>query len=403
MVKLLSRIFIENREDYSRPEVRGAYGVLCGVLGIVLNLLLFAGKFIAGLVSVSVAITADAFNNLSDAGSSVITLIGFRLAEKKQDRDHPFGHGRMEYLSGLFVSVAIILMGFELVKSSFEKILHPEAVDFNLLSVVILAVSICVKLYMSFYNKSIGKKIGSAAMAATAADSLSDTLATTVVLIATIAGHFLNVMIDGWCGILVAVFILFAGIRSAKETIDPLLGLPPEPEFVEEIEKTVMAHDGILGIHDLIVHDYGPGRRMISLHAEVPSDCDLLETHDLIDNIEMELTAKLNCSAVIHMDPIDTGNARIEALRHFISESMKTLDAEISVHDFRMVPGPTHTNLIFDVVIPFGFRLPDEEVRKKAKAAAESLAEGSEKFFAVVNIDKSYVNMKSETQHGTER
>lgn len=391
MVRLLSRIFIRDPDQYASPEVRGAYGVLCGVLGIVLNMLLFIGKFTSGLLSASVAITADAFNNLSDAGSSVITLIGFRLAGKKQDRDHPFGHGRMEYLSGLFVSVAIILMGFELIKSSFEKILHPEAIEFNLLSVVILVVSIAVKLYMSYYNRSVGKKIGSAAMSATATDSLSDSIATTVVLIATLVGHFFNILIDGWCGIIVAVFILIAGIRAAKETIDPLLGLPPEPEFVDEIEKIVMSHDGVLGIHDLIVHDYGPGRRMISLHAEVPSNCNIIETHDTIDNIEAEISAKLNCAAVIHMDPIDTGNEKIGALRDYISKKMKELGEEITVHDFRMVPGPTHTNLIFDVVVPFGFHLSDDEVRKAAKSAAESLAEGGEIFFAVVNIDKSYV------------
>ncbi len=391
MVRLLSRFFIPNRDDYGSPEVRGAYGVLCGVLGIVLNLLLFIGKFTAGALSASVAITADAFNNLSDAGSSVITLIGFRLAGKKQDRDHPFGHGRMEYLSGLFVSVAIILMGFELIKSSFEKILHPEAIEFNLLSVVILVVSIAVKLYMSYYNRSVGKKIGSAAMTATATDSLSDSIATTVVLIATLVGHFFNILIDGWCGIIVAVFILIAGIRAAKDTIDPLLGLPPEPEFVDEIEKIVTSHEGILGIHDLIVHDYGPGRRMISLHAEVPASSDILETHDTIDNIEAELSAKLNCAAVIHMDPIDTGNEKIGAMRDYISKKMMELGEEITVHDFRMVTGPTHTNLIFDVVVPFGFHLSDDEVRKAAKSAAESLAEGGEIFFAVVNIDKSYV------------
>ncbi|MCQ2426187.1 MAG: cation diffusion facilitator family transporter [Lachnospiraceae bacterium] len=391
MVRLLSRFFIPNRDDYGSPEVRGAYGVLCGVLGIVLNLLLFIGKFTAGVLSASVAITADAFNNLSDAGSSVITLIGFRLAGKKQDRDHPFGHGRMEYLSGLFVSVAIILMGFELIKSSFEKILHPEAIEFNLLSVVILVVSIAVKLYMSYYNRSVGKKIGSAAMTATATDSLSDSIATTVVLIATLVGHFFNILIDGWCGIIVAVFIMIAGIRAAKDTIDPLLGLPPEPEFVDEIEMIVTSHEGILGIHDLIVHDYGPGRRMISLHAEVPASSDILETHDTIDNIEAELSAKLNCAAVIHMDPIDTGNEKIGAMRDYISKKMMELGEEITVHDFRMVTGPTHTNLIFDVVVPFGFHLSDDEVRKAAKSAAESLAEGGEIFFAVVNIDKSYV------------
>ncbi len=396
MVSLLSRLFIRDRDDVSSPAVRQAYGVLCGLVGIFLNLLLFAGKFVSGLITGSVAITADAFNNLSDAGSSVVTLLGFRLAGKKQDRDHPFGHGRMEYLSGLFVAAAILFMGVELAKTSFDKILHPEDIEFSVISVVILIVSICVKLYMAFYNRAVGKKIGSAAMAATAADSLSDTCATAVVLAATLVGHFFDLRIDGWCGILVAILIVIAGIRAAKETIDPLLGQPPEKDFVDSIEKTVLSYPEITGIHDLIVHDYGPGRRMISLHAEVPCGEDILSLHDVIDNAERELCEKLNCSAVIHMDPIDTNDETLSFLRKAVTDRMTEIDPELNVHDMRIVSGPTHTNLIFDVLVPFGFFMTDDEVRKAAKEAVASLSEGGQTYYAVVNIDKSYVSDKKD-------
>ena len=276
MISFLSRLLIQNREQVNDPEVRRRYGILCGAVGICLNILLFAGKFIAGTLAASIAITADAINNLSDAGSSLITLIGFKLAGHAPDPDHPFGHGRIEYISGLVVSFLIILMGVELLKSSVDKILHPAPVEGGVLVVVILAVSIAVKIYMYLYNRSIGRRIDSAAMKATAADSLSDTAATAVVLAATLIGQCTGVMIDGWCGILVAAFILYSGINAAKDTISPLLGQPPEEAFVKQIEQIVMSHEEVQGMHDLIVHDYGPGRVMISLHAEVPAPGDIL-------------------------------------------------------------------------------------------------------------------------------
>ena len=326
MISLLSKWLIPNHEDPTSPAVRQAYGRLCGWMGVALNLLLFFGKFFAGLLSNSVAVMADAFNNLSDAGSSVVTLLGFRLASRKPDPEHPFGHGRMEYVSGLVVAGLILLMGMELAQSSLDKILHPSPVAFSPVALVILMVSVAAKLYMFLYNRQIGRKIHSTAMAATAMDSVSDAISTLAVLAAMLLGHFTDLMLDGWMGMIVALFILFSAYRAAKETLDPLLGQPPEREFVERIEQIVLAHDGICGIHDLMVHNYGPGRLIISLHAEVPADRSVLEIHDLIDNIEQELGSTLNCEAVIHMDPILTDDEATNALRQQVAELVKQVD-----------------------------------------------------------------------------
>ena len=306
MITLLSKIFIKNRERTDDPRVRNAYGSLCGIMGIILNILLFALKLFAGIISGAVSVMADAFNNLTDAGSSVITLIGFRMSGQKPDKDHPFGHGRIEYVAGFIVSLIILLVGFELAKTSVEKIISPAAIEFNLVAIIILACSVLCKAYMAFYNFKIGKRLSSAAMRATATDSLSDCIATAVVLICLMISEFAGVNIDAYCGLAVSVFVLFSGLRSAKETVDPLLGTPPTKELIDEIYSIVRTNKAIEGIHDLIVHDYGPGRMMISLHAEVPADADLLATHDMIDNIEKELREKLGCDAVIHMDPIVT-------------------------------------------------------------------------------------------------
>ena len=367
MISLLARFFCKS-DGKSPAQLRTAYGILCGAVGIGLNLLLFLGKFFAGTLSGSVAITADAFNNLSDAGSSVVTLLGFRIAAKAPDPGHPFGHGRAEYLSGLAVSMLILLMGVELAKESLNKILHPALVEFSWLVIGILAVSICVKLYMAMYNRSLGKKLSAPALLAAAADSLGDCMSTSAVLVATLIGHYFQLPVDGWVGILGALFIFKGGIDAAKDTIDPLLGKPPTPEFVKEIEDLVMAHKEISGIHDLVVHDYGPGRVMISLHAEVPATGSVMTIHDAIDNIEQELHRKLGCEAVIHMDPIATDDSTTVVLRNKITELAHCIDPALSIHDFRMVPGPTHTNLIFDVVTPFGFRLEDAEVARQLRA-----------------------------------
>ena len=386
MISLLARLFLKP-EGRDEAALRKGYGILCGAVGIGLNVLLFAGKFFAGTLSGSIAITADAFNNLSDAGSSFVTLLGFQLAGQKPDSDHPFGHGRIEYLSGLAVSMLIILMGFELAKSSLDKILHPAPVDSSWLVIAILCVSICVKLYMSFYNRSLGKKLNAPAMLATAADSLSDSVATTAVLIATLVGRFSGLMIDGWCGILVAAFILWSGFNAAKDTVNPLLGTPPTHEFVNQIKELVMAHPGIIGIHDLIVHDYGPGRVMISLHAEVSASENVLELHDEIDNVESELREKLGCEAVIHMDPVVTDDGITEETRERVAALVHCIDDAINIHDFRMVAGPSHTNVIFDAVVPYGFRLTDSEVEEKIKTAVRTL-DGN--YFAVVKVERSY-------------
>jgi len=388
MIHLLSGIFIKNRDQVDDQNVRRAYGMLCGVLGIVLNVLLFAGKYLAGILSGSIAITADAFNNLSDAGSSVITLVGFKFSGRKADADHPFGHGRIEYLSGFGVSMVIILMGFELLKSSVQKVLSPEPVEAGILPVLILIVSICVKMYMAYYNRSVGAKINSEAMKATAMDSLSDTIATFAVLISMAVAYITGYNIDGWCGCIVACFVLYAGYNAAKDTLNPLLGEPPSKEFVEEIREIVLAHPEIIGIHDLVVHDYGPGRRMISLHGEVAGNSNIFEIHDVIDRIEKELGQKLGCEAVIHMDPVEVDNEKIAEIKTELSEKIQDKLPEVSIHDFRMVQGPTHTNLIFDVVVPYEY----EKTGSQVKAEIEDIVSTSwENYFAVIHVDHSYV------------
>ena len=389
MISVLAKWLIPNWEQVEDGAVRRAWGALCGFVGIGLNILLFAGKLAAGTLSGSIAITADAFNNLSDAGSSVVTLLGFRLAGKKPDAGHPFGHGRLEYVSGLIVAGLILLMGAELAKSSVDKILHPEAVTFSWLAAGILLASIGVKLYMYLYNRAVGKKIKSAAMSATAADSLSDTAATSAVLLAMVIGKLTDVQLDGWVGLVVALFILWSAVQAARDTISPLLGQPPDPMLVKEIESLVMAHDTVVGIHDLVVHDYGPGRCIISLHAEVPADEQVLELHDVIDNIEEELAQKLHCEAVIHMDPVVVGDPTVTALHQQVAALVKTIDPRITIHDFRMVPGQTHTNLIFDAVIPFDERLTRQQVADRIRQMVSEM-EGD--YRAVVKVENSYVS-----------
>ena len=389
MLTLLSRLFIPDYENYSSPKVRQAYGILTGSVGIFFNFFLFVLKIVAGMISHSIAITADAFNNLSDAGSSVITLIGFKMSGQEADSDHPYGHGRIEYLAGLSVSAIILIMAAELAKSSFEKILHPTLPEISPVIFLILVASILVKLYMYFYNHKIAGAIDSSAMNATASDSFGDVLATSVVLLSSVIGWIFGLAIDGWCGLLVAVFIFYSGVSSARDTINPLLGAAPDPELVQEIRDIVMAHSTVQGIHDLVVHDYGPGRCMISLHAEVPAHGDIMEMHDVIDNIEKELAERLHCQAVIHMDPIVTDDASVGALRRQIAEVVKQVDPRMTIHDFRVVRGTTHTNLIFDAVLPFSSgRTPEqaaEEIRKLVRELDST-------YFAVVTVEHSYTD-----------
>ena len=392
MIDFLLRRCVKEYQDTQNPLVRQRYGTLSGVVGILLNLVLFAGKFLAGILTASIAITADAFNNLSDAGSSIVTLVGFRLAGQKADEDHPFGHGRIEYLSGLLVSLVILLVGFELAKSSVEKILHPETITFSWLSVGILAAAICVKLWLFWFNRSLGRRINSAAMAATAADSLSDAVATTVVLLCTFIDHYLHLNIDGVAGILVAVFILRAGWEAAKDTLDPLLGKAPDPALVSAIQKDILAHPEIIGIHDMIIHDYGPGRTIMSLHAEVPSDCDIMAVHDTIDGIEMEIRERYHILTVIHMDPIAMDDASVE-MRITIAALVRSIHPELTIHDFRMTAGPKRTNLIFDVVVPYQFPLSDRELLSVIEQKVKEL---SPSYFSVVEIDHSFTSRHEE-------
>lgn len=388
MITFLASLFIKDSKNYKEPSVRQAYGVLSGAVGIGLNILLFFGKWLAGTISGSIAITADAFNNLSDAGSSIITLIGFRLSGQEPDPEHPFGHGRMEYISGLLVSVAILVMGFELIGSSIGKLRSPEPIESSALVFGILIASILVKLYMFFYNHSLSKKIESAAMKATSVDSLSDTVATTLVLIATLISKYTGLLLDGWFGILVGLFILYTGGSTLKETIDLLLGQPPKQEFIDEVKEIVLGHSMVHGVHDLIVHDYGPGRVMISLHAEVDVNGDIQDIHEQIDHIEHELQEKLHCSATIHMDPIVTDDKEVLAMKTKVEEMVHFLDESFSMHDFRMVKGSTRTNLIFDVEVPRKTSYTDNEIVNCLKERIHELP-GS-KYFAVIQIDHEY-------------
>ena len=376
--------------DAQDPETRRRCGVLSGGIGIALNLLLFLGKLLAGIFTSSIAVTADAFNNLSDAASSVVTLIGFRLAGREADEEHPFGHGRMEYLAGLAVAILILLVGLELAKSSLSKIFRPEPVDFSLLPAVILAVSVGVKLWMFWFNWGLSRAIQSPALSATAADSLSDAAGTGVLLLGLLAGRFFHLPLDGWLGLAVAVFILRTGWGAAKDTIDPLLGRPMDSELAADIDRIVLGHDYILGIHDLVYHDYGPGRAMMSLHAEVPADANLLEVHDVIDHIERELKARHHIETSIHMDPV-VRDGRTETLRQQVMELAQGIDPVFTIHDFRITAGPIHTNLLFDVVVPYGFRLSDAEVRAALSNQIKGL---SDRYFAVIQVDHSYVDEK---------
>ena len=376
------------RKNLPEADYRRLLGMICGGVGIFLNVLLFAGKLRAGLLSGSVAVTADAFNNLSDAGSSVISLLGFRLAGQKPDTEHPFGHGRMEYISGLFVAMAIILMGYELVKSSFDAILHPKDSVFSMISVAVLAAAILIKLYMFWYNRSIGRKIDSPALEAAATDSLGDCVSTSLVLVQLIVSRLFDWRIDGYCGMLVALMILLAGVKVARETISPLLGKAPEKSFVDAIAEVTTGHDIVVGMHDLVVHDYGPGRQMVSLHVEVPGNGDIYEMHDKIDHIEKELERKLGCPTVIHMDPVDTDDERVSRTRALVSALIKGIDERLSIHDFRIVPGPTHSNLIFDLVVPHDTGLSLNECRENAERL---IREQDKTWYAVINAEHSYV------------
>ncbi|MBP5416676.1 MAG: cation transporter [Clostridiales bacterium] len=388
MVSLLIRKLVPDYKKPQNPEVRRSVGSICGACGIFFNILLFIGKLIMGLLTHSIAIVGDALNNLSDAGSSIITMIGFRLAGKAPDADHPFGHGRIEYISGLLVSLLICIMGFELGKSSIEGIIHPTAVDCTIPAIAILIASLLVKAYMMYYNFHWAKIIDSAAMRATAIDSRNDMISTSVVLLAVISTRFTDLPVDAYIGVALAVFILYSGISAARDTIEPLLGTPPSKEFLDKIEEIVMSHEPISGIHDVVVHDYGPGRKMVSLHAEVSAFQDMFYIHDVIDNIELDLARELDCEAVIHMDPIDTKNKDLMKLQDEARSIAKAIDDRITIHDFRMVPGESHTNLIFDMVVPHDINTPEKEL---VQTVREKMLKEHPHYYCVIKIDRSYV------------
>lgn len=385
MITLLSRLFIKNRSDIKNPTVRRAYGMLCGALGIGLNLILSLGKFVAGVLSGSISITADAFNNLLDAASSVITLVGFRMAGQKPDSDHPFGHGRIEYVSGFLVSVLTLLTMIELIKSSFEKILHPQIPAMSPLVLSLLIFSILIKCYMYLYNRKLGKRLASPSMGATAVDSLSDALATTVVLIGALISRFAGLSVDGWCGLAVCIFIGYAGYEAARDAISPLLGQAPDQEFVKQIYDLVLSHEGILGIHDLIVHNYGPGNVLISLHAEVPADGSLLVLHELIDTIEHQLHDELQCQAVIHMDPVLVGDEETERLHKLTKKCLEEINSSLTIHDFRIAACPEGTRLLFDVAAPYDFPMSDADL---ADIIDRKIRDRNPALRTVIKVDK---------------
>ena len=386
MIEFLIRRFVPDWQQVQRTDVRERYGTLAAAVGILSNIFLCIIKGLIGLFSGSIAVTADAVNNLSDAGSSVITLLAFKIAGKPADEEHPYGHARMEYISGMAVSFIIILLGLELIGSSFEKILHPEEVGVSALTYLVLIVSIAVKLWQGMFNRNLGKRISSEALQATAADSLNDVFSTGAVLLSTLVYQFTAIPIDGWVGMLVAIFITVSGVKLIMETGSPLLGQAPDPQMVRELEEKITAYDGVIGIHDLQVHNYGPGRVFATVHVEVPANRDILVSHDIIDNIERDFQRDMGIQLVIHLDPVVTGDERLNQLHAQVQQIVAGIDSNLSMHDFRAVFGPTHTNLVFDVVVPPGFSLSDSELSRRIEQQVQTL--GS--YFCVITVDHNY-------------
>ena len=387
MTKLLVRLFVKDSENVKDPAVRIRYGYLGSVTGIVLNVLLFAGKLAAGIISGAISVTADAFNNLSDAGSSIMSLVGFKMAAQPADEEHPFGHGRMEYVSGLVISFLIMLMGFELAQSSIEKIFRPQEMSFSWLTLTVLIVSVAVKLWMGLFNRNLGKRINSTSMKAAAADSISDCISTSAVIAALMVLYFFDVNIDSYIGLAVALFIFYNGINTFRDSLTPLLGTKPDKEFVLEITGRVESYEGIVGTHDMIVHDYGVGNLIISMHAEVPMEMDFKSAHELIDKIEDDLKKQYKCLVTIHMDPVAINDEKAMAVKAQVAEIVRQIDSRMSIHDFRMTDGKDRDNLIFDVVVPFKLDMTDAEVRE---TIGKRVSEIDKAYYCVINIDKDY-------------
>ena len=389
MTDILVKAFIKDYKNITNPEVRMKYGILGGCVGIALNIILCLMKFFVGSVTGSIAITADAVNNLSDAGSSAVTVFGFKMAGKPADREHPFGHGRIEYITAMIVSFIILFMGIELAIQSVNKIRSPEDVKFSLIGAIIIAVSILGKLWLALFNKKLGKRIDSPAMTAVVADSLSDIAATSVTLLALILSNFFpSLHIDGWLGILVACFVLKAGVDIFRDTLSSLIGKPPSKELVEELKNKILSYDHVSGIHDLIMHNYGPDSFFATVHVEIPSDIDVMVGHDIIDHIENDIKKEMGIELTIHYDPLAVNNERVTELREMTEKIVKNLNPELSIHDFRVVDGSTITNLIFDVVIPYGFsQTPNEIIRD----ISLKISEVNSSYFAVIKAEHSFV------------
>ena len=390
MTNWLLRTFVKNSDHPEDPKVRAGIGVLSGIVGILCNILLFGGKLAVGLLTGSVSITADAMNNLSDATSSVVTMLGFRLAERPADEDHPFGHARYEYLSGLAVSALILIIGVELAKSSLDKVLHPTAVEFGWVTAAVLGGSILVKLWMSLFNRALSKTIHSATLAATAADSRNDVITTAAVLLAAVIEHFTAFRADGWMGLAVSCFILYSGIGLAKDTISPLLGENADPELREKIVDNIRSCPKVLGFHDLMVHDYGPGQRFASIHVEMDRREDPMECHEIIDDLERECLKSHGVHLVIHYDPVVTDDPELDRMHVRVEQLLHTYDIRLGVHDFRMIPGKGHVNLIFDVVLPSDLRGREADI---TAALEKALNQGSDvTYYPVITFDQSSFN-----------
>lgn len=389
MTHLLIKCFIKNPENVTDHKVRESYGLLGSIVGIIANAILCLAKIGVGILFNSMSILADGLNNLSDAGSSVVTLIGFRLSSKPADEDHPYGHARMEYLSGLIVSFIILILGLELIRSSFDKIIHPEALTFSLVMIIVLVLSIVVKLWLALFNRKLGKRIDSTTMLATAADSLNDVLSTSAVLIALIIAKLTGWNLDGYMGVLVGIFVFYSGIQLVKETINPLLGEAPSPELIQTVEEKLMSYPFVCGFHDLVLHSYGPNRYFASVHAEVPSNANLLHCHDIIDSIEKDFQKELGINLVIHLDPIITDDALTNALKSRIETIVSTIDPSLSIHDFRLVSGHTHSNLIFDVTVPVTFHIKAKELAEEIDAKVKEL---DATYYTVITVDTNYVS-----------
>ncbi len=387
MTEMLIKKFIKNPEDIDNLKVRRSYGTLSSFVGIICNIFLFCAKYLLGTFSNSISIVSDAFNNLTDSAGCIVTLLGYKMSSKPADKNHPFGHGRMEYLSTLTIAIIILMVGFELLKNSFSKIIHPDELKFSIITIISLILSVCLKLWMSFFNNKLGKKINSGVLIATSKDSKTDAVATSATIIAIITSLFTKFPVDGVIGILVSIFIMKSGYDIIKDTIDDLLGKPADPELVKSIKEYIQQSDKIIGIHDLIIHNYGPGNMIASCHAEVRSDEDFIAVHDSIDIIEREIYSKLNILMTIHMDPVEVDNELVNKCKSRILEIVETIDDSLCIHDFRIVTGETHTNLVFDLVVPYGFKYKNEDIKK---IIDDNLKDDEIKYFTVITFDSSY-------------